>query len=319
MDFAKKKTKKVKKDSKIASFVYKIGVFIVVVLIAFSFLITRPIEGRYNLLVVSQDLLLISLEKNQSQATVLLIPRNTMLTSTYSKGSVLAGSLHKLDSVSNSHGQLAISTIREFLGIPVDDWILLKDTDISNSDSFFQALNTNLNFKSNIIPRYKSSLSLISAPQFFYNLSSVRPDRIKFIDLKNNNSLTSTTFADGSTALTIDSIGLDSYLNGIFNEWSIRKEGLTISVLNGADVPGLATRASRIVSNSGGNIIQLLESPIKVVDCIIHVSPKFENTYTVRKLKKFFKCDITNEMLEESRADMALIVGNAYSKQVTAQ
>lgn len=318
MDFAKKKIRKVKKDSKLAALLFKTGVVIVAGLALYIFLITRPVEGRYNILLVGKDLLLVSLEKDQSQATVVLIPQNTMLSSSYGKGSVLAGSLYKLDNVSKQNGKLVTSTIREFLGTPVDGWVLIdKNSNISNKDSFLQVLNTNLSFKSNIIPQYKSSFSLISAPRFYYSLSSIRPDRIKFIDLNNSISLVSTTLADGSNTLGVDTVGLDSFLNEIFYQWSIRKEGFSIAVLNGSDVPGLATRASRIVSNSGGNVIQLMESPTKVVGCIIYTPSGFEKTYTLRKLKQVFECDVINEKIEGNRADIALVVGNAYSKQIT--
>lgn len=317
MDFAKKKKKPEKKQSEVTALIIKLGIIVLVLVGIFIFLITKTTPGRTNIVVLSKNPLLISLDNNQKDATVISIPESTMLNGSYGKGLVLAGSLYKLDSLSNKRGKIIDTTIREFLGIPVDGWILANNQiTVDDKDQFLNLLNTEFNFIPNIFPTQKTSLSFIKKPRFYYNLSKVRPDRITFINLGQSNALSMVTLPDGSTNLEPDLVKVDSFLNQDFEELTILKEGLSIAVLNGSEVPGLATRASRIISNDGGKVIQVAESSLKVVDCVIYVSQKYEKYYTVQRIKETFHCDVSFEQIEESRADIAVVIGNDYHLQI---
>ncbi len=317
MDFAKKKKKPEKKQSEITALIIKLGVIVLVLVGIFIFLITKTTPGRTNIVVLSKNPLLISLDNNQKTATVISIPGSTMLNGSYGKGLVLAGSLYKLDSLSNKRGKIIDTTIREFLGIPVDGWILANNQiTVDDKDQFINLLNTEFNFIQSIFPTQKTSLSFIKKPRFYYNLSKMRPDRITFINLSQSNALSMVTLPDGSTNLEPDLVKVDSFLNQDFEELTILKEGLSIAVLNGSEVPGLATKASRIISNDGGKVIQVAESSLKVVDCVIYVSQKYKKYYTVQRIKETFHCDVAFEQIEESRADIAVVIGNDYHQQI---
>lgn len=316
MDFARKKKKTVKKNSRLTALIFKIGLFFLILSSTFIYLVTKPSQGRFNILLIGENVLLVSLEKNQNTATVVSIPQNTMLSGTFAKGSVLAGSLYKLDSVSKQKGHLVDTTIREFLGVPIDGFVLIdKNLTIDNKDKFLETVNGSLGIQSNIFPTKKTNLTLIGASRFYYNLGKIRPDKINFINLIGS-ALTTQTFPDGSQSLQADEVSLDSYLNARFNEWDILKEGLSIAVFNGTNEPGLASRASRIIHNIGGNVIQVSESPERVVNCIIYVPLEHQNAYTVKRIKNIFDCSVTTKTIEGNRGDVAVVVGSSYNQQV---
>lgn len=318
MDFAKKKKKSAKKESRITALVIKLGVICVVCITLVIYIITRSAPGRTNIVVISKNPFLISLNNDEKSATIVSIPQNTMVTSTYGKGNVLAGSLYKLDSLSNKRGQIIDTTVREFLGLPVDGWIYIGDDfEVADGNDFLNVMQSSLGLTNGLIPGQKTNLSFLEKPRFYYALNQVRPDRISVIDLQKSGTLHEAVLPDGSSNLEPDLVQIDSFLNSDFDELEMLKEGLSIAVLNGSEAPGLATRASRIISNAGGNVIQVGESPLRVVDCILYASEKEKNLYTVKRIKNMFDCDISTDTIEESRADIAIVVGDDYYQQVT--
>ncbi len=297
-----------------------IGLLIFVGLIIFYF-INQKDKGRFNLVIVNNPLVLISLEREREEAIIVTIPGDVYIESSRGKGKVKADSLFKLDSVSGIKGKLFRESLREFLGMPIDGF-LKTDTNFNfdNIDDFIKFKNeiSILSLENPFRFLYssaKTNLFFLSLEKFLFQLNKVRTDKITFIDLYKENLFTKEELADGSQVLNIDKSILDGTIKNSFYEWVILKEDLSISVLNGSNGSGLATSAYRIITNSGGKVIVVSESPVKTDKCVIEVNNNNKNTYTVKRYKDIFNCNI-NTIEQNGRTDITITVGSEYKEQV---
>lgn len=324
MDFAKKKPRnsKVNNTNRLTKIIARaLGlVFAMIVLIAVYF--NASGFGRINILLVNDSLTLVSLEKEKKTLTVVSLPKELYLDVARGKGQITSASLFKFDSMQKKKGSLLKSTIRELFGIPIDGWIKIPPNyKIESVNDFTNIRKRELDpFNLQEIPQeltgFKTNLFFLALKRFYFQLSTVREDKIEFIDLNSSRIFEKDTLPDGSVVLKTDLPSLDSLLKEKFYEWEIVKEGLSISVLNAANSSGLATKAARIVANSGGTVVMVGESQDRAVDCLLNVHKENQKSYTVKRLRETFSCDITSEKIEGSRADVTLTIGSGYEKEI---
>lgn len=309
--FAKQKKKRSNKTPFKAVRAFIIGIVVVLLAFLVYFFISFP-KGRTTFVLVGKSLTVVSLDNRDENLTIIPIPQNAYLTLTSGRGNLTASSLYKFDLLSKQKGQLFISTMREFLGIPIDGFINIKnDTQISNLDQFLNIQKKHLSFFSldNLLTDSKKQ-------HFCYKIGNIRKDKITVINLSSSDIFQEITMPDGSKVLEADEVKLDSLLQKQFFEKEILAENFSIAVYNSSKTAGLATRAARIIGNSGGNVIIVGENPNLTVNCVISVSPKDTKTYTVSRYQKLFNCEINNNMDREGRVEMTITLGTAYEKEI---
>lgn len=305
MDFVKSKPgkKSTKKSSSSALLLKWVIIFIGLTGLLLFYFFSFSRQGRVNIALVGDSVSLISLDNESKTAVVVNMPENAYYQSTYGKGYVLNSSLLKLDIVSKKRGKLLISTLREFIGVPVDGWIKIEGKNPETKEDFLRIKN-------------KTSFSFYSL-KFFYQLGKIRPDKIDFINLEDANIFHNEQLPDNSEVLSTDTITMDGYLAEKFYELAILREGYTISVLNGSETSGLATRVARIIGNSGGHVIMVSESSVKTDRCTVSTTKEKKNSYTVKRYAKIFNCSIlTDQTSTDSRSDLTITLGLDYKNEL---
>ncbi len=322
MDFAKLKHRRKEpgtgKITKIIGIVFSL-IAVLVIFIILS--VTAGIKGRTNIVLVDDAVNILSLDNEQQTLVIVKLPESTYLNVARNKGQITAGSLFKFDRMSQYNGRLLTETIREYLGIPVDGWIKVSSNSFSNLPDFQKIQQQELSFldlRSIIseITGWKTNVPFLSLRRFYFQLQKVRPDKITFIDLATSNLLEKETLPDNSVVLKTDQLSLDSFLKEKFFEWAIRKENLTIAVLNSTTTIGLGAKAARIITNSGGHVVIVEDSPFGAASCQISVSDAFAKSYTVSRLAKIFSCLINNNLPENARSDILINLGSTYEKEI---
>lgn len=314
MDFVKSKPKKKStKRSFLPALIFKwVVVFVVLVGFTVYYFLTSPLKGRTTVALVGSSITLVSVESETKTATVIAIPDEAYFKSTYGKGFVLSSSLLKLDQISKKRGKLLTSTLREFLGVPVDSWLYVGVSNPTSKEDFFDLLERELS-----LDFIRKNLTSFYTHRFLFQLKNIRADKVNFVNLNENNIFHKEILADGSEILSADSISIDTYLKELFYERDILREANTISILNGGVISGLAGTASRIITNSGGHVIMIGENPTKTDRCIIQTGKNNKNSYTVKRYAKIFNCIITvKEELNDNRFDITLTVGLDYKDEL---
>jgi hypothetical protein len=109
-----------------------------------------------------------------------------------------------------------------------------------------------------------------------------------------------------SISSSLESKKVDKIVEKIFKDEEIEKENQTIEIINTTDETGLGNRLGRLVTNMGGNVIQVsTENNSQKKSAILYNGKK---SYTIEKLSKVlgFK---TSEVNKQTIADVTIVVG----------
>lgn len=288
-----------------------------------------PSESRATIVFGTEPVIVASFD-SQKELTLLLIPAETYLEVTRGFGSYRVGAvwqLGELDPPAGGGGELLKETTQEFLGGPIDGWIgaVGDKWQITGSEKETLALKNNLTSwkillkpkeSLGILRNLQTNLTIFDLVKLWFWAKNTRFDKIHFVDLEQTSALSTLILADGSTAKTFDQALLDAVSQGLFKDSQISNEHVLIEVLNGTDKPGFGQRVSRLITNLGGEVVSVANSPQKVSESQIKAEAGVLQTFTSRRLGQIFNCVILAEKPKDSRADLQIIVGEEYWRKL---
>ncbi|HLD03855.1 MAG TPA: LCP family protein, partial [Candidatus Dojkabacteria bacterium] len=173
-----------------------------------------------------------------------------------------------------------------------------KDDQLSRQVAFFRELVRNNISLSNFtkIPQLLDSISKnvstnLSKSEFFslaYTLYGIREDQVT----GNYTKLSASILADKKNFYqTYNPIieNIDDAVADIFFNLSFFKEQAQIEVLNGSGIKGLAQNRARWITNSGGRVIHIGNTPQEEEQSVAYIAEPEKFPYTVKEIKKIFK------------------------------
>lgn len=249
---------------------------------------------RFNVVLAYPPLTLVSVDSTGKSITEISFPKDLYISElAFGYGGYKSTSIYSVGELDKRGGETVMSTLSDYLGIPVDGYIYASQ----------------LNPKD--ILTGKSNLNVFDQIRLVLASFQTRSDKIKTIDLaKYAEPL---VLSDGSTALSADKEILDERLRDNFIESRIRQENLRLEIFNSTKIVGLANRAGRVLTNIGVNVVSVNSSEILEETCRIKAKAKIQNSITVHRIADVFSCKI--ELLtEEGRAEIEMIIGKNYAK-----
>lgn len=281
-----------------------------------------PLDGRVTIVLPTQPVFLLSFE-SQGELTVVSVPEKTYVEVPRGFGSYRIGAVWNLGKLEKLGGKLLAETTQEFLGVPVDGWIGTANSQqpTANSKEEVLALKNNLtSWKILLKPKdllwtlrnLRTNLTVFDLARVWWRVKNTRFDKVYFVDLGQTSALSPLLLADGSTALTADLSLLDATYRGLFKDTRLAGEHILIEVLNGTGKSGLGQRIARVITNLGGSVISVANSPQKADQCQIRGETGVLKTFTGRRLGQIFSCKMLFEVSQDSRADLQLIIGEDY-------
>ncbi len=254
-------------------------------------------DGRSTLNLVLKGQRVDILSYNPVQQTILLLklPNDTYMNLPMSYGNWPVGSIYQLGQVENPPigARLLKESVSEALGIPIDDYIIFSgkdanlpvETTVDNiRHSVFYALGT--------LGSIKTDLSLSELNSLYWDLSNVRFDKVKVVDLGTSQITQSLLLPDGSRVLALNTLLLDQFLQGQLLDSTMASEGVSVAVENATSRPQLAAFAARMINNLGGRVIFTDNSPVSLEkSVVIETSVSPVQTYTQTRLTQIFSPD----------------------------
>ena len=267
-------------------------------------------EHQINIVIDGQPVVLVSFEpERKTPLNILTLPPETYIKLTHGYG------FYRLESVNNLAGyegriggQLLAESLSEYLGLPLEAYISgsnIKLADNKNSADFILEIIWNL-----LCGHGQTNLSKWDLARLWWRIRLMRSDKIALANLCKDDICYKETLIDGSEVLKIDLEKADKITDDFFQDYLIRQEGLTISVLNQTSSVGLASSAARMINKIGGRVIQIGEEKDTGVKCLIRVGQRLSQSYTLRRLKKIFGCELRIGETNDQRADIVLIVSH---------
>jgi hypothetical protein len=179
------------------------------------------------------------------------------------------------------NGDLTTSLLGKNLGL-IPDGVLVSDTDDDVDEMLISSL---LNYAS-----IKTDLTIIDIPRLIFFSKNVPSESRVVKDL----------------VLPKGDSDIDRVVANFGEDRAIVSEYIDIHIINASDVPGMATRLERVISNLGGNVVKVSTAHGKNSSSKIEYAG--EKKYTIKKLNKLLGFPIV-QVDNPGFADVVITIG----------
>lgn len=267
-------------------------------------------NGSYpiNLILLAEDLSLISFDPIQGTIKMVNIPKDLYLEIPGGFGSWKLGSVYALGEGEKpaKGASLLKESLTALFGLPIDGFIYSD----GSGEELVKSLRQNP-FQIGL-KKITTDLAPWELIRFLWQIRAVRFDKIGNFNLAEN--LDISQLADGTSIHLADSSKIDSFIGENLLDLKLRDEQVTVAVYNGTKNPGLAGKAGRIITNLGGNVIIQTNYQRQDIEKTFTGGPE---SYTKTRLEKIFglgcqdnkNCDKLN-----SRATMVVVLGEDFNR-----
>lgn len=275
-------------------------------------------RNKVNLVFQSESIFIASFDPLTKSLSFLVIPDETFIEAVHGYGPYRAESLKKLGEIEGYGGKLLAESLQEYLGIPIDGYLLVDGLALKN-DSVESKNLVARSMVSLLKNGGETNLADWDLVRLWWKIKKLRGGQTVTFNLAEMSAFSEVILPDGSRAAEVDPERLEKVVSRLFVDERIRNENLAIAVLNGTTYAGLAGRAAKLVSHMGGRVVAVGEieettvrEALKEKKCQIQSPAKYKKTYTVKKLGEIFGCRWIGEKLYQQRAEVVLIIAEGY-------
>ncbi len=253
---------------------------------------------QINLVLKTDNTSLFSYDPNDGSVKVVTIPDETYV-NVGTHGSWQIRSVYNLGQSENPPQGVGLleSAVSDFFGLPVDGFIEVEGKSPKEAISILRQSPFSAIGKLNGI---KTDLAPIELFRLYSGVAGARFDKLTYFDL---------TQADANQ--------IDDFVAKNLYDSKLHQEQVPVAVFNGTKLAGKASRAARMITNLGGNVIIQNNFDTDSVDnSFIYTKG---DSYTKKRLKPIFSSDcqdghfcdkLTGELY--SRADINIILGSDF-------
>lgn len=266
----------------------------------------------------SKPLVLFSIEPRTSRAVYLVIPGNTILTVPYGYREYLASSVYKLGQLDKIRGggSLLVKSIENTFGVLINGYLVSPDQSfpfIIDDEKNFKKLKPGLMHMLNNI---RTDIGLFDRLKLWWEIRKLRTDQIGYYDLNKSQFMEEVTQPDGSVIKKLNKDVFDTILNGIWEDSEVRRDNVTLEVVNATEQEKVAGDFSDILSHLGATIILTsTDKTIQKEKCLIYLlNPSFNASKVITILQKNYNCRILSKVIDGMQTDVRIILGENFLK-----
>jgi hypothetical protein len=279
----------------------------------------------------NKPLVIFSLEPQEDNATYFTLPQNTLLDVPFGYKIYLASSVYNLGELENGKkgGLLLSKSIESTLGVAIDAYLVVKNHSLvlpESKESIKKFKSTYFTLIKGILllPKLlatpktiETNLSTLDRWRLWNAIRSLRADQIDFRDLGQTDALQDSQLADKTPVKTIEKELFDAVTSDSFQDTAVRRDNITLEVVNATEREREAWAFSRILEHMGGNVIAKTTAKKSSSEtCLLYYSsPSLDATAIALRLKQLYSCvkkdSIDNE---ESLADIKIVLGEGFVK-----
>jgi hypothetical protein len=295
---------------------------------------TNPNQDyRVNILLIStddqkelEDLVLATYSKEEGTLRWLKIPTQVYLNlpSDYGWGDLKSAYLLGQTEEKQKGVDVLVRGVELLLATPVDGYIAFSEPVSFNEDSLEEyrkfVLGPTFFLKSLAVYDYvttgvHTSLTPWSLTSLSHKARGVRFDKVHFQDL---NDFSTEATVDNQKYPVLDTLSLDTYLGDILSEPKILSDLAKIEVRNSTPKPGLASLASRVITNLGGMVVYTGNSDENLEVTKVLVYGKKDKT--AQRLGEVLGAEIEEKKPNsEVRGDIVIQVGLDFFEKIKLQ
>jgi len=265
-------------------------------------------KNRINFVLSGDEVVLISFAPEEPSLALLPLPKGLQIDVIYGYGKYRVEAVSSLGELEKKDNLLPAS-LQENFGVPVEGWMISSSKFKVKSSKLKEEILDEL--KRQMWGRGKTNLNRWDLLRLWWGIRKLRPGDIGVLDLEKSNMILTVALPDKTTVFGVDFDQLDLKIQKFFGDSLLKKENLSIEVLNGTSHRGLAERAARLLTNIGGRVVWVGNSELQIANCRLQIEKNKKRAYTVKKISKIFNCQL-EEKKEEGRAEITLTLGEDY-------
>lgn len=263
-----------------------------------------------------ESVALISVPKNSDEKVLVFVfDQNVMVDTVYGYGEYRVGSLLKLGSLEGHGSELLVKSLQQTLGFRVYDYLSVS---ISEEEDF------DVDFLRKLVR--PMMLSLVGHPlgvrdvySYTKVVSNLRPDQITVLPIHESRLAYAKKLPDDSSAYVLDYQRVDGYIRDAVLGLAFGEESLGVAIINTTANAGLASSLSRILLNSGVDVVSVGENQDRLDRSVLLVgNESLLKTRTVSFVEDLVEMKIKVADVSEYRAEIVILLGNDYFKELTA-
>lgn len=270
------------------------------------------------------SLAIFSIEPLSRQATYISISENTQLSVPFGYKSYKAGSIYKLGKLDKLRGggTLLSKSIENTFGLSVHGYLIgsmkpdLNETNKINEIG--EIKSTYFLFTSVILRPLETDISLFDRIKIWLAVRKIRNDQIKIIDLDKSGILEDQKLPDGISVSIVDTDLFDSLTEGLFIDSLIRRENISLGIINATSEEKIARDFSRILNHLGATVILKSTSKEDQKDkCKLFIyNPNHKSSRIVTWMIKYYQCKIDENNIKPDnfQADVKIVLGKDFLK-----
>lgn len=281
-------------------------------------------KSRFTLVISADPVIITSFNPEDKSLSNLLLPEKTFIETIHGYGPYRAEAIYRLGELNHQGADLLSESLESYFGLPIEAYVFNHKIDSSYRHQSASGFKEFLDKKLSLTSKKETNLTAWDLIRLWWINRQIRMDKIEIIDLAQTRAIEQTSMPDGNLAVKIDSQRLESVIGQYFADGQIKKEDLTIAVLNGTEHSGLANKMANLIKNIGGRVIRVGEidstefsDDFDDVKCVIKTAEKYKNYYTVQKLINIFDCQWEEDETVSERSLVAVIVGDKYWQMLT--
>jgi hypothetical protein len=266
---------------------------------------------RINFVVNGKNTSLVSFEPTEKTLTFLEIPNNTLLEVTHGYGEYQLSAIARLGDLEKRKNLLS-ETLQENLALPVSGYIQdlgVQENDVNSRNNLNDILIEGL------VGKNQTNLSSWDILRLWWQIRTVKETDVLIFNLEKRDLLTAKTLAEKTKVFSLDTPIFDLKMQNLLPILALKKDNLTIEILNSTGVPGLADKTARILNNIGTRVVSTGNMETEIQKSLLKGNKNLKNTKTVEIVKKLFNCD-WQDTDESGRADLTLIIGHDYFEKL---
>lgn len=249
-------------------------------------------------------------------ASVLHIPADTYISLAKGFGEYPAGSVWPLGELEDfGGGRLVQLSAQNFLGVPIRGW-----GRVDESKKFFENDGEEIKIgKKELIVLFgrliisgKTNIGIVDLARLFYNLNGLPSSSFKYYSLQKTRSGEYVKLPDGSLVFKVKSEFLDGLVKEVFQDPLVIDEGIIWAVINATEHRGMALETARLINNSGGEVTIVYDADEPIAGGIYCREKNICETYSVNMFAESLGLPVIIENLNESRAEVVLVVDEKY-------
>lgn len=214
---------------------------------------------RTTIIASTSPLQIRSWDEKRRILTVLSIPEDVRIEGASGVGTLPVSSLGKLEAIDASKRGILAQSLTLALGTPVRE----------------------------------GELPFPLRLRFFFATRTIRPDAVRSIDLDTFGVYRFQTLPDGTAVRGFDVNRFDAVIGDAFEVDSIRREELRVRVVNTTEVPGLGSRAARVLSHAGMVVVAVDNESTGQQECTVHAKEDLWFSQSVSFIKDTLRCVLT--------------------------